>query len=180
MIILNKKLRDRIILMAKIDQEAREAAVKDYSNKKLSRKAYLIDGRNIVKVKKIIKDFGWPTYDLVGRRASNAFWLLVQHADRDLAFQKKCLKLLEIAVRDNQAKPINLAYLTDRVRIAEGKKQMFGTQYRIKDGKLVLKPVIDRKNLDKLRKKYGMTTMKQQNKKMSVEYKSILKKCLSE
>ena len=116
----------------------------------------------------------------MGRRASNAFWLLVQHADRDLAFQKKCLKLLEIAVRDNQAKPINLAYLTDRVRIAEGKKQMFGTQYRIKDGKLVLKPVIDRKNLDKLRKKYGMTTMKQQNKKMSVEYKSILKKCLSE
>lgn len=165
--------------MARADQEAREASVKDYANKKLSKKAYLIDGRNLVKIKKIIKDFGWPTYDLVGRRASNAFWLLVQHADRDLAFQKKCLKLLEIAVRDNQAKPINLAYLTDRVRIADGKKQIFGTQYRIEDGKLVLKPVIDQKNLDKLRKKYGMTTMKQQNKKMSVEYKAMLKKCPS-
>jgi hypothetical protein len=36
--------------------------------------------------------------------------------------------LLELAARQDEADIIHLAYLTDRVRIAEGKTQFYGTQ----------------------------------------------------
>jgi hypothetical protein len=53
---------------------------------------------------------------------------LIQHADRDIKFQKKYLKLLKEAANNNQAHLQNVAYLTDRILVAEKKKQRFGTQ----------------------------------------------------
>ena len=39
------------------------------------------------------------------------------------------MKLLEVAVSENKADPKNLAYLTDRVALFEGKPQLYGTQF---------------------------------------------------
>jgi hypothetical protein len=48
-------------------------------------------------------------------------------ADRD--FQRFCLGLLADAVAAGQADPSHLALLTDRVRVAEGRPQVYGIQY---------------------------------------------------
>ena len=52
----------------------------------------------------------------------------VSHADADPGFQKKALELLNKTFADGQAQGKNVAYLTDRVRIADGLPQVYGTQ----------------------------------------------------
>jgi hypothetical protein len=54
--------------------------------------------------------------------------LLAQHADSDPAFQRQCLDLLTVASGHGEATKGQVAYLTDRVLLAEGKPQEFGTQ----------------------------------------------------
>lgn len=77
----------------------------------------------------IIDEIGYPTIDKVGKEASEAAWLVIQHAIGQPAFMKRCRELLEIAVRENKADPIDLAYLADRIAVFEGKPQLYGTQF---------------------------------------------------
>lgn len=160
--------------MASMDQKARKQFVNDSQNKKLAKSIYNCDTKNIVEAKNIIKKYGWPTFNLVGRRASDAFWLLVQHSDRDIKFQKRCLALLEKAIKNKQAHPKNFAFLTDRILATEGKRQEFGTQFIFKNGKAVVKPVQDRKNLNKKRTKYGLNTIEERTKEINKEYSKML------
>lgn len=76
----------------------------------------------------VLAQYGWPGRRLVGDEGSHGAWLLLQHADRDTALQRTAMQLLETAVRDNDASRRDLAYLTDRVRVAEGRPQVYGTQ----------------------------------------------------
>jgi hypothetical protein len=59
-------------------------------------------------------------------------WL--KHADEDPAFQRRCLGMLIAAVAAGEASTAHLAYLTDRVLLAEGKPQECGTQVNGRDG----------------------------------------------
>ena len=63
---------------------------------------------------------------MVGKDGAHAAWLLAQHADRDPAFQRRRLDLVTQAAARGQASPTELAYLTDRGLLAEGKSQEYG------------------------------------------------------
>jgi len=86
---MNKQLKIKILKMVEIDQKMRSGLKKGgkWENK--------IDVKNTREMKKIVKKYGWPDIDLVGEEGSNGAWLLVQHADLDVEFQKKCLKLIK-------------------------------------------------------------------------------------
>jgi hypothetical protein len=99
---------------------------------------------------------GWPGIYKTGETGDNAAWLIVQHADNDTAFQKKCLFLLKKALLNNETNVHNVAYLEDRVRINTNRKQLYGTQFEnvFKNGKtidLILKPTEDLGCLNKRR-----------------------------
>ena len=83
---------------------------------------------NLEWMRLVLAQYGWPGRRLVGDEGSHGAWLLLQHADRDTALQHTAMQLLETAVRDNDASRRDLAYLTDRVRAAEGRLQVYGTQ----------------------------------------------------
>lgn len=125
-----------------------------------------IDQENNPKLKAILEEVGWPGYKLVGKKGSDAFWLLIQHQDRDLAFQKQCLLVLEEAIRQNNASTSNLAYLTDRVRKNEGKLQVYGTQWCEENGKMSLYPVEDIDHLDERRQQMGLPSLEESKKEM--------------
>ena len=72
----------------------------------------------------IIDNIGYPTIDKVGKEASEAAWLVIQHAIGQPQFMIKCAALLKVAVEENKADSINLAYLTDRIAVFEGKPQL--------------------------------------------------------
>lgn len=77
----------------------------------------------------IIDQIGYPTIDKVGKEGSEATWLIIQHSIGQPVFMKKCAKLLEEQVSDDQANKKNLAYLTDRIAVFENKPQLYGTQF---------------------------------------------------
>ncbi|MDF2710480.1 DUF6624 domain-containing protein [Nonomuraea muscovyensis] len=115
-----------------------------------------VDASNTAFLKRVIAQCGWPGRDLVGEEAAHAAWLLVQHADHDVAFQRSCLPLLEEAAVAGQASWADHAYLVDRVRVAEGRPQVYGTQYGMHAGRLELQPVEDPDRLDERRARAGL------------------------
>lgn len=170
---INKQLQKKILEMLKVDQAVRKRQMKevkklrqnfDFGSKqykkeiqKLAAEMAMVDKKHTTEIKKIIKSFGWPGFKLVGKRGSFGAWIIVQHATHDLEFQKECLPLLKEAVAKNDADPKNLAFLIDRIKVLENKKQIYGTQFKgSRSGKYNPFPIYDKKNLNKRRKKMGL------------------------
>jgi hypothetical protein len=173
----DEKLRKELLSMMKVDQDARQALIQSgKTTGDLVERVAELDRKNTARMKEIIDKHGWPGRRLVGDDGANAAWLLVQHADQDRAFQKRCLRLLEKAVKDGDATGGQLAYLTDRVRVGENKKQVYGTQFRQVEGKLEPFPIEDVANVDQRRKEIGLSTLAEYKKTLEEAYKPKKKK----
>ena len=141
----DKLLCFRLLWMAKNDQHARHAVLND---KPWDER---IDHRNTRTMKQIIARYGWPGEKLVGQVGAEAAWLLIQHADHDRAFQKYCHKLLKEAVKQNDAQPKHLAYLTDRICVGDNLPQVYGTQWEY--------PIADQEHVDERRAAVGLSSL---------------------
>ncbi|GIJ79799.1 hypothetical protein Xph01_42310 [Micromonospora phaseoli] len=109
------------------------------------------------RLKEIIEEYGWPTFDLVGKEGENAAWAIAQHSDFDLAFQQEALELLREAAAHGQASPGNLAYLEDRVAVARDAPQVYGTQIRCgPDGPVPATPIRDEAGVEERRAAAGL------------------------
>lgn len=119
-----------------------------------------IDENNTNELKKIISTIGWPTISKVGSDASRAAWLILQHSpDRD--FQQECLKIMK-QLLPGEIDIKNIAFLEDRVRIAKGEKQIYGTQFRKNnDGEFEPLPIEDESNVNKRRAEIGLNTIEE-------------------
>src|SRR5262249_24761475 len=63
-----------------------------------------------------------------GEKADLQAWVLVQHADRDRAFQQEVLAILSTLYASGETSADNYANLYDRVAHNSGKPQRYGTQ----------------------------------------------------
>jgi hypothetical protein len=116
-----------------------------------------VDVRNTDRLREIVSAHGWPGFDLVGEQGEKDAWLLAQHADRQLGFQREALALLTQAVADGDATPSHLAYLTDRVRMNEGREQLYGTQMTSEvGGRPTPWPIEDPAHVDERRAAVGL------------------------
>jgi hypothetical protein len=109
------------------------------------------DADNLPWIRQVVAEHGWPGRSDVGDDGAQAAWLLVQHADADPAFQRECLGLLTAAVGQGEARRAHLALLTDRVLVAEGQPQEYGTQLRYRGGECVPFPLRDPEQVDERR-----------------------------
>jgi len=75
-----------------------------------------------------LTEIEWFDSRTFGASADRASWLLAQHADLNTALQVDVLRRLERLARDGGTNASNFAYLWDRVAVAEGRPQRFGTQ----------------------------------------------------
>lgn len=157
--------------MVEVDQRARESLVASADPAPAAIEELVeIDRKNTARMKEIVAAHGWPGKSLVGEEGASNAWLLVQHADQDLEFQKRCLALLEEAVQEGEASPKELAYLIDRVLVAEGKKQLYGTQFTQIDGRLEPQPIEDEPNVDRRRAAVGLGTLSEYRKVLEEVY----------
>ncbi len=103
---------------------------------------------------------GWS---LVGEEGALAAWVLIQHADLQLDLQRRGLAMLQAAVGADDASAGDLAYLIDRVRVADGEPQVYGTQVEIgADGELKPRtPIEDEANIDARRAAAGLGTLEE-------------------
>ncbi|TBN58291.1 hypothetical protein EYE40_13305 [Glaciihabitans arcticus] len=113
----DEELHDELLAMLERDQAGRTGGVDNEG-----------DQARTNRLKEILDEHGWPTFDLVGEDGEDAAWAIAQHSDLQPQVQAEALALLEVAVERGQASPGNLAYLTDRVAVGAGKQQSYGTQ----------------------------------------------------
>jgi hypothetical protein len=147
-------LREELLRRRDVDQEARLSVPRGGPNALAN--TMRIDDENAVWLRDVVTRFGWPGRSLVGDDGAHAAWLLAQHADRDPALQKHCLTLLEQAVAASEAEPRYLAFLTDRVRLASGQSQIYGTQMTPHDGRFTARRLADPETVDKRRASVGL------------------------
>jgi hypothetical protein len=177
------KLRQELVARMAEDQEARKQWLRLMGRPQQSKDAKKqidlamaklreVDRKNLVRMKVIVDRSGWPGKSMVGSDGAQAAWLLVQHADLDLRFQKRCLALIVVAVKKGEARPEQMAYLVDRVRVGEKKKQVYGTQFHDVGGKQVPYPVENEAGLDRRRKEIGMPPMAEYRKSIDQMYPS--------
>lgn len=93
-----------------------------------------MDIDNMAFLKTVIAEYGWPGHDLVGEDVATSAWLFAQHADRDPEFQRERLPLPEAAAQAGQARLQDWACLVNRVRVADGRPQLYGSQYTGDEG----------------------------------------------
>jgi len=126
----SKAYAKRILAMAEKDRQIRD---------QLLRAGQLNDGyhplmeavhqENALELDKITDQIGYPSAAQVGKEASQAAWVIIQHAIGQPAFMKKCLGQLKRSVDQGEGNAVHMAYLQDRVLVLEGKKQLYGTQF---------------------------------------------------
>lgn len=138
---LRQELLDRVAKDQAIRHELIEKGA-EHPDEAVIERMKAIDTANIARIKEIVQEHGWPGPDLVGRDGSEAAFLLVQHADP--AFQEKVLPLVKAAYKRAELTGQDYALLLDRVRVDQGKPQVYGTQAKApsewKGGEPVLQP----------------------------------------
>jgi hypothetical protein len=99
----------------------------------------------------------WPTKSVAGAMSTRAVWLL---AHRDTALARAALKrMMEAGPEESNA--ADVATLEDRLRLQSGRKQIYGTQFRVRaDGRLALAPMEDSAHVDLRREDAGLPPFK--------------------
>jgi len=104
----------------------------------------------------LIERCGWPAPQGLSTKAADAPWLILQHAN--LVAQLKYQGLVEKAVREGHVAPQKYALLVDRIRVRQGRPQLYGSQL-VTDAsgvKATLSNIEDEANLDSRRLAIGL------------------------
>lgn len=128
-----------------------------------------VDKKNTERMKEIISEIGFPTISKVGKEGNYNAWLLIQHADHDVEFQKMCLSLMK-GVPLGEVERRDIAYLEDRIRVNQKQGQIYGTQFTQEGGKHIPRPIEDEGNVDIRRAQMGMDTLADQIALMYKKY----------
>ena len=116
-----------------------------------------LDAENLRTFKALLDRWGWFDQRTWGNEADQDAWVLTQHADADLPFQKRVLGLLEPLIKSGGTSSSNFAYLYDRVAVNDHRLQRFGTQgYCTGPGAWKPRPIEDPAHVDERRNAVGL------------------------
>ena len=163
---INEELRDELLAMTAEDQAVRTGVAPpgdDRTAEELFGQMGTVDRANSDRIRAILEEYGWPGWSMVGEEGSLAAWAIIQHADLQLDLQELGLRYLQGAVDAGDASPGDLAYLIDRVRVAKGQPQVYGTQLTGgPDGELMPRtPIEDEADVDERRAAAGLGTLEE-------------------
>lgn len=156
---MNTEIKHKILEMRALDDRVRARLVQEgtlYDGYHPEMEA--VHNQNAEGLEKIIDQIGWPTAELVGAEASNAAWIIAQHAISKPEFQRRCLALLK--ENAHQIPPAQVAALEDRILVFEGKPQIYGTNFDWdQNGEMNPSPIQNPQHVEELRKKMGLGTL---------------------
>lgn len=160
-------LRRELLALVAEDQAARMQMIAHRDDRAMLDAVAAIDRRTTARMKAIVAAGGWPSRAQVGDDGAHAAWLLVQHADLDLPFQKQCLALMAPLAATGEVAAVDVAYLHDRVAVAEGRPQRYGTQF---GDDREPRPIEDPDHVDARRAASGMPSMAEYRAMMTQMY----------
>ena len=124
-----------------------------------------VDSLNLATVFGILDKEGWPYH--LSEKANRAIRIVIDHSD--LAYRSKYLGLVKEKAEEGVLDKTDYAILNDRVRMEEGKPQIYGTQIKmaatiVDDDiamQLCLWPVENPSALDSLRSTVGLSPIEE-------------------
>ena len=150
------QLRAELLVMRDKDQELRAQVVSGENRLTAAYRLNQLDAAHTTRMREIVDEYGWPTQTMVGKDGAGAAWLLIQHADGAIDFQRRCLDLMQPLVERGDVSAVQVAYLTDRVRVHEGRPQLYGTQFRLVGDEWEPFPIEDPGQVDQRRADAGL------------------------
>ncbi len=106
---------------------------------------------NAARLKAIVKEYGWPGNDVIGRDGARAATLILLNAEP--AFKKEMLQSVQDAYRAGKLDGTDYAILLDDIRAAEGEPQVYGTHQKEGGGAY---PIEDEAHVNKRRVEVGL------------------------
>jgi len=159
--------------MQERDQAARDVCANgnaDEQTKCILKTFEEIDRPNTKRLNEIFAAHGFPTATLVGVDGVKAYVLMMQHSG-DIELRKKSEPGMKHAFKAKVISPMEYAGFIDRLRKDQGKPQIYGSNFDLKDGKMVMSKTDDPKNLDKRRKSMGLMPIAEYARKLGEIYK---------
>jgi hypothetical protein len=156
--VIDEGLRRRLVEMARRDLECRAKLLNagemgDFYHPEMQK----VHEAHAAELERIIAGGSWPGIGTAGPDGAEAAWLIAQHAIGRPHFQRACRVLLQQAVERGEAEAWQLAYLTDRIRVFEGKPQLYGTQFDWDEaGEMSPNPIEDAAGVDARRAALGL------------------------
>jgi hypothetical protein len=151
-------LRAELLAMRDRDQKARQDCPTTNADEQIKCFAMIsesIDKPHTRRLEEIVSKFGVPDAKLVGADGVGAFYLVLQHSP-SIDLKKRSAKGIKKAFDEKVLSAIDYANFTDRLLVALGKPQLYGSNFEFQGGKLVMTRPRDPKNLDARRKKLGL------------------------
>lgn len=110
----------------------------------------------------LIDDEGWPTEGEVGADGALAAFHIALNAISRPSFLRRCLTLLKAGARRGEIPAWQAATLEDRIRVMEGRPQIYGTQIDWDaDGHLAPLPIAAEDDVDARRARVGLPPLAQ-------------------
>jgi hypothetical protein len=126
-----------------------------------------VNSRNAERLQEIIELHGWPGRSLVGDRAARAAGLVLQHAIAYPKLMRNGLRLVGEAAARGEASRAEVAILEDRIRVLEGRPQLYGTQYDWDErGEMSPLPIEDPERVDECRLAIGLPRLAENTKRV--------------
>lgn len=160
-------LHKELLAMMERDQNARSnAAASAKANGGRPAQPFILaifqaDQDNTSRMRELVDAGQFPTAKEVGRDGIRAVWLVAAHAERDPELQQKLLKLLEPLAKSGDLVPQDYALLSDKISVAKGEPQRYGTQFRAVGGVNHPQPISDYATLEARRAETGLLTMRE-------------------
>ncbi len=112
---------------------------------------------NAKRLREIIAVIGYPGFSKVGEKASEAAWLIVQHAIGEPDFMQECYQMM--VDNSDDVNLANIAYLHDRIQVFKSRPQLYGTQMTAKG---TIYPVTNKDSLNDERMKMNLPAFAQE------------------
>ncbi len=128
-----------------------------------------IDSPNTETLEKILDTRGgrWFTISVFGTESAHQAWLIAQHADRKPDFQRRVLAAMQ-ALPKGEVDMKDLAFLTDRLAVKDGRPQEYGTQKECAEQRARLQnhEGTDLKVVDENRRRVGLSSLDESLREM--------------
>jgi hypothetical protein len=142
---------ERLQEMSDADQNARRMLDSELDKDSVWRVIHAVDSANLIELKQLIAERGFPTLSKVGHQCCNLASLIAQHQPPE--FLHWYLEQAKAAADTGDFDLTWIAYMTDRDLNHQGKPQLYGTQFHGQDGITALKPIADIEHLAERRER---------------------------
>jgi hypothetical protein len=145
---------ERLQVMSDADQDARKMLNSELNIDSVWRIIHKVDAANLIDLKQLIDERGFPTLSKVGYKCCNLASLIAQHQPPE--FLHWYLEQAKAAADSGDFDLTWIAYMTDRDLEHYGKPQLYGTQFHDQDGITALSPIEDIEHLAERRKQANL------------------------